>query len=124
MRFDVIVLQSVIEHTSEPLRLLQKLSTHLNPGGIMLVSAPTPGSHFWDDPTHIRPYTPASLQTLGELLELECDSVNYVFSFLLGLKLRNSIFYKVMNLFPFPMGSNLIAVYKKSADARTSAEAD
>lgn len=112
--FDAIVLQSVIEHIHDPLLTLEKLSGMLRPGGVLVVSAPTPCSSFWDDPTHIRPYTPVSLKTLGELLGLEVGYVSYVFSFLLGIELSNSLIYKIMNVVPFPLGSNLIAIYRKS----------
>jgi 2-polyprenyl-3-methyl-5-hydroxy-6-metoxy-1,4-benzoquinol methylase len=110
---DAIVLQSVIEHMNNPLEELSILAKLLRPGGVLVVSAPTPGAHFWDDPTHIRPYTPASLKILGELLDLRTEYVSYVFSFLLGIRMTNSLIYKVMNIFSIPLGSNLIAIYRK-----------
>lgn len=79
----------------------------------MVISAPTPGPHFWDDPTHVRPFTPASMQTLGELLELKTERVTYVFSFLLDLSLSASFIYKLMNITSLALGSNLVAFYRK-----------
>lgn len=111
--FDAIVLQSVIEHVRDPLSLLAALTPYLKPGGTLVVSAPTPASEFWDDPTHIRPFTPASLRTLGELCELQILTVSYVFSYLLGFTLSNSLVYKLMNLLPLPLGSNVVAFFRK-----------
>ena len=112
-QFDVIVMQSVVEHIPDPMAVITKLSELLKPGGQMIVSAPTPGPYFWDDPTHIRPSTPKSLRTLGEIAGLKVERVSYVFSFLLGFTLRSSIIYRLMNLLPLPLGSNLVAFYEK-----------
>ena len=111
--FDAIILQSVIEHIENPVSVLAVLRRYIRPGGVLIVSAPTPGSHFWDDPTHIRPYTPTSFKIVGDLLELDVEYLGYVFSFLLGLRLTNSLFYKLLNTIPVPLGSNLIAIYRK-----------
>ncbi len=111
--FDAIVLQSVIEHVPDALALLQALTPYLKPGGMLVVSAPTPAAEFWDDPTHIRPFTPASLRTLGELCSLKVVTISYVFSYLLGFSLSFSLVYKLMNLLPLPLGSNVVAFLQK-----------
>ena len=111
--FDVIFLQSVIEHVEDPVELVAGLKPYLKPGGTLVLSSPTPGSHFWDDPTHIRPYTPASFLTLADICELEVREVSYVFAFLLGLRLKNSFFYKLLNVLPFATGSNIIGAFVK-----------
>lgn len=110
--FDAIVLQSVIEHTREPLELLRSLVPHLKRRGLLVVSAPTPESGFWDDPTHVRPYTPRSFVTLAELCGLEVVEIRYVFSVLLGLHLRAAWIYKLLNLLPFPVGTNLVGLFR------------
>ena len=111
--FDIIFLQSVIEHVQNPLELVEKLKLRLKDNGVLVLSAPTPSCHFWDDPTHIRPYTAKSFYTLGQICGLEATTISYVFSFLLGFELRNPLFYMLMNLSPFAAGSNMIAAYKK-----------
>lgn len=113
--FDAVVLQSVIEHADNSVEMLQALVSYLVPGGVLVVSAPTPGSHFWDDPTHIRPYTPRSLRVISDLIGTDVMEINYVFSFLLGARMTSSLVYKVMNLVPVPLGSNIVAFYKKRA---------
>ena len=110
--FDMIFLQSVIEHTPQPVAMLTRLKQHVRKGGALVISAPTPEPAFWDDPTHLRPYTPRSFKTLAEMCELETVEINYTFSFLLGFKLRSSFVYQLMNMLPFPAGTNLIGIFK------------
>jgi SAM-dependent methyltransferase len=111
--FDAIILQSVIEHLDKPIETLKTLKQFLRPGGVLVLSAPTPGPHFWDDPTHVRPFTPASMHTLGELLELKTERVTYVFAFLLGFTCSAAFIFKLMNISSLALGSNLVAFYRK-----------
>lgn len=111
--FDAIVLQSVIEHMQNPFDALNALKPLLRQGGVLVLSAPTPGPHFWDDPTHVRPFTPASMHTLGELLELKTERVTYVFAFLLNLSLSAAFIFKLMNITSLTLGSNIVAFYRK-----------
>jgi SAM-dependent methyltransferase len=110
--FDLIFCQSVIEHVPDTIKLVKDLTNYLKPGGTLILSSPTPGAHFWDDPTHIRPFTPKSFYTLADICELEVFEVSYVFAFLLGVKINNSIFYKLMNILPISLGSNIIGIFK------------
>jgi 2-polyprenyl-3-methyl-5-hydroxy-6-metoxy-1,4-benzoquinol methylase len=111
--FDAIFMQSVIEHLHYPVETLRRLVALLPARGLLFISAPTPCSNFWDDPTHVRPFTPKSLATLAELLSLEIVEINYVFSYLLDLRLSNSIWYKLINIIPVPLGSNLVGIFRK-----------
>lgn len=112
-RFDAIVVQSVLEHVDEPVELVSRLVTLLRPGGILMLSCPTPSPDFWNDPTHRRPFTPKSFLTLAELANLRVLRCTYVFSYLLGMNLRSSFWYKSLNIIPASLGSNLIAFYKR-----------
>lgn len=112
--YELILLQSVVEHLHEPVEVLRGLSNRLLPGGRMIVSAPTPGPHFWDDPTHIRPFTPASFLRLADIIGLKVIYGGYVGGFLIGIELRANWIFKALNLFSFPFGSNLVFVYEKS----------
>lgn len=111
--FDVIFMQSVLEHMDRPMEAVLELKKYLKKGGWLFLSAPTPCSGFWDDPTHIRPYTPKSFRIIAEICGLELLHINYVFTFLIGMKMSGQMVYKVLNLLPFPAGSNLIGVYRK-----------
>ncbi len=115
--FDAVFVQSVLEHVPDPVSLTERLSQRLKENGVLILSAPTPGPFFWDDPTHVRPYTPKSFSTLSEICGLEIVEINYVFSFLLGFRTTSSFFYRILNLQPVSLGSNLIAVYRKRAKA-------
>jgi 2-polyprenyl-3-methyl-5-hydroxy-6-metoxy-1,4-benzoquinol methylase len=116
-KFDAIFIQSVIEHLQDPCGQLKSLVDLLPPGGLLFISAPTPCSDFWNDPTHVRPFTPRSFHIIGELLNLEVIEVNFVFSYLLGLRLESAIWYKMLNILPFALGSNLVGIYRKPFDA-------
>ena len=118
--FDAVFMQSVIEHLPDACAQLQQLIDLLPPGGLLFLSAPTPCSDFWNDPTHVRPFTPRSFQILGDLLNLEVIEINYVFSFLLGWHLQSAVWYKLLNLVPVALGSNLVGIYRKPTDAAGS----
>lgn len=111
--FDVIFMQSVLEHIDKPIEAVWELKKYIKKGGWLFISAPTPCSNFWDDPTHIRPYTPESFRIIGEICELDVLHINYVFAFLLGIKKTHRLFYKILNILPFSAGSNLIGVFRK-----------
>jgi SAM-dependent methyltransferase len=112
-RYDAIIAQSVLEHVQDPVKLLTDLRSVLVAGGVLVLSAPTPGPYFWDDPTHVRPYTPNAFRILAQIAELDCEYVGYVFGFLLGIETRATIFFRLLNNVPAPLGSNLIAFLRK-----------
>ena len=77
--FDAIILSHVIEHMAEPLLFFQEMARICTPGGKMYIEAPSDRSamvksdadvdshsfySFWDDPTHVRPYSPAAFYRL------------------------------------------------------------
>jgi hypothetical protein len=49
---------------------------------------------------------------------MDVTEVNYVFAFLLGIRLTSSIFYRARNLLPFVAGSNLLGVYRWAVPVR------
>lgn len=58
----------LLEHLSEPDRAISELYRILKPGGYACVIVPSPKNMttFYDDYTHVRPYTPVSLKQLAE----------------------------------------------------------
>lgn len=77
---DLTVANHVLEHMLEPVALASTLCRHTRPGGYVWIEAPsqlsagpwagdTPATHeftnFWDDPTHVRPWTAGSLYRLA-----------------------------------------------------------
>lgn len=77
---DLVVANHVIEHMTDPVALAVTLCRLAKPGGHVWIEAPSelsaspigtnrPESHdftnFWDDPTHVRPWTPGALYRLA-----------------------------------------------------------
>ena len=65
--FDIVTIFSVIEHVKESSNILSEIKRVLAKGGLLIIITPnmyTTKFHFWDDPTHARPYSPVSLPWL------------------------------------------------------------
>ncbi|MEK7144805.1 MAG: class I SAM-dependent methyltransferase [Patescibacteria group bacterium] len=75
--FDAVLCQHVIEHLVSPINLIAGIREVLRPGGSFFIETPNwtrmymPFSflYFWNDYTHIHPYTPFSMSRM--LLEYE-----------------------------------------------------
>lgn len=64
---DIAVCLALIEHLQDPGHFLAETFRVLKPGGLLWLSTPdieACGAKFWNDPTHVHPYTRASLRTL------------------------------------------------------------
>jgi SAM-dependent methyltransferase len=61
--FDVVIMTHVIEHLCHPTLIAREIGRVLMPGGWFYIEAPnwtaavTPWPNFWDDPTHVRPWS-------------------------------------------------------------------
>ena len=109
---DGVFLQSVLEHT-DPVKSMKEISRVIKNEGVVAISCPTPEKHFWDDPTHVRPYTIKSLSTLFEMFGFKVTHKNYVFAELLGMTVTWNGLFKWLNLIPARIGSNIIVIGKK-----------
>ena len=72
--FDIITLVSVIEHINNPSNILKEIFRVLKKGGIVIIVTPNfkySFRNFYDDPTHIRPYSHKSIDTLMKLYEFK-----------------------------------------------------
>lgn len=91
--FDLIVLSHVLEHVADPMELFQESGRVLKPGGKLYVETPSDRSclvksdaqvsahgffSFWDDPTHLRPWSPAALYRLGIFYGFKPLSTAYI----------------------------------------------
>jgi SAM-dependent methyltransferase len=65
----------LLEHLREPDRAISEMYRILKPGGYACVIVPSPNdmTAFYDDYTHVRPYTPVSLKQLAE----DCGFTRY-----------------------------------------------
>lgn len=60
--FHAVSCKAVLEHLREPLQALREMNRVLKEDGIVFISVPDARSRsFWDDYTHIRPYTKKSM---------------------------------------------------------------
>jgi SAM-dependent methyltransferase len=71
--FDVVRLKEVFEHVERPLDLATELRRVLRPNGVLVAYVPTQWSqlypavvNFWDDYTHVRPFSRIGLTRLLE----------------------------------------------------------
>ena len=77
---DLVVSSHCLEHSSDPVASFGALAEACRPGGLIYVECPSelsaarvasddPMDHaflsFWDDPTHVRPWTPGALYRLA-----------------------------------------------------------
>lgn len=66
-RFDVVYSKSFVEHLSEPIDYFRQAYRVLKPGGLLLTLTPDWEAQyktFYDDYTHIRPFTKISLKNI------------------------------------------------------------
>jgi SAM-dependent methyltransferase len=75
--FDLVLCSHVIEHLLDPFSAIQELRRICRTHGHIYIETPSHrsllmpiGVNFWDDPTHVRPYTRHSLRKLFELNEI------------------------------------------------------
>jgi SAM-dependent methyltransferase len=64
---DLFVSLAVIEHLRDPSHFLTEAMRVLRPGGGIILSTPNfqmDFRNFYNDPTHVKPYTPAGLETV------------------------------------------------------------
>ncbi|MDI6708722.1 MAG: class I SAM-dependent methyltransferase [Candidatus Thermoplasmatota archaeon] len=78
--FDGLLAKDIIEHLLYPDSTMAELRRILKKGGKIIIETATPYyKHFWDDYTHIRPFTKKSLRSLllnndFSILKIECFS--------------------------------------------------
>ena len=82
--FDFVIFNAVIEHLYNPNNILTEIYRVLKKGGILITTAPNYRygyKYFYDDPTHLHPYTP---QSLAKVLQMNNFTENYVYPFLVN----------------------------------------
>lgn len=69
--FDVVICSHILEHLPNPFNLLEEVHRILRVGGLLFVMVPDWKKHpseFYDDPTHVHPYTKSSVaRVLGRV---------------------------------------------------------
>ena len=72
--FDFVSLTSLIEHIFNPKIILEEINRVLKKDGIIIITTPNfkySYKIFYDDPTHVRPYTKSSIERLLDFYDFE-----------------------------------------------------
>lgn len=75
--FDIVRIKDILEHVAEPLRMVEACRELLRPDGFLFIHIPSPYSqlypigNFWDDYTHVRPFSRLGVRRLVEDAGLE-----------------------------------------------------
>lgn len=74
--FDAILAKDILEHIYRPWYLVKEMNRVLKENGVVIVNVPMPKPNIvWDDYTHIRGFTKASLKTLFEDYGFEIEYI-------------------------------------------------
>jgi len=76
--FDVVLLMSIIEHLTDPSNLISEIQRILKKDGLLILVTPNwkySYKNFYDDLTHIKPYTPNSLSFTLQMFDFQVLAV-------------------------------------------------
>lgn len=96
--FDIVRAKELLEHLQKPQRLLAEVKRLLIPGGLLVLHVPTqyslfyPVTNFWDDYTHIRPFSKKGLLRL-------LSEFGFEIRYLTGYTAGRNCFERLLGLF-------------------------
>ncbi len=103
--FDVVRAQNIIEHLNQPENLIIEAKRILKTDGFLIIHVPThfstfyPITNFWDDYTHVRPFTKRGLLRL--LTDFDFQTI-YLNGYTVGRNIFESFLGKILEKFiPF-----------------------
>ena len=78
--FEAVFCCWLLEHLWEPARAMEEIRRVLKPGGYACIIVPSASdmAAFYDDYTHVRPFTPASLRQLAEDARFSAPRIEYL----------------------------------------------
>lgn len=71
---DFITMNAVIEHISHPMHILNEINRTLKVGGFLFIRTPNwqmDYKNFYNDPTHVKPYSPQTMRNTLKLANFE-----------------------------------------------------
>lgn len=103
--FDIVRAQNILEHLTNPEKLVTEASRLLKKNGFLIIHVPThfstlyPITNFWDDYTHVRPFTKKGLYRILEDFGFE---IIHCQGYTLGRNKWESLLGKILEKFiPF-----------------------
>jgi len=119
--FNGIFCANLIEHLQHPEKAIREFYRVLMSKGFLVITTPRPNVWFWDDPTHVKPYTENGLRRLVTGVnypyqkgsDLELVEITYAQR---TFRLLNShLFVKLVGILPFKVTTGqIVLVVKKS----------
>jgi len=73
-----VTLNAVIEHIEKPENILKEIKRVLKVGGLIFIRTPNwkmDYKNFYNDPTHVRPYSPETLKNTLQLFSLSAEFI-------------------------------------------------
>jgi ubiquinone/menaquinone biosynthesis C-methylase UbiE len=92
--FDGIMCAHLLEHVTAPEEVLREFARVLVREGLLVVRVPPFDASFYDDWTHVRPYTRKSLRRLAEVSGF---TVMELYSYHYDIPLANPLLHKFVN---------------------------
>jgi 2-polyprenyl-3-methyl-5-hydroxy-6-metoxy-1,4-benzoquinol methylase len=117
--YDIVICLALIEHLANPNFFISEIKRVLKPGGLVWLSTPdieVSKFSFWDDPTHIHPYTRKSLKIFLEMANFSSVKIypNYRCKPKSYYSESNFNFFRARYLIPFlGTSSNIIPSFLK-----------
>jgi ubiquinone/menaquinone biosynthesis C-methylase UbiE len=105
---DGIMCAHLMEHIEEPEHVFLEFARVLRPGGVLIVRVPPFDASFYDDWTHVRPYTKKTLIRLSASTGFEVEKVSY---YCYGLPFpywRNPLFLALNGIRRLPVVSSAV----------------
>ncbi len=107
---DGVICSHLLEHIAEPGKVFGEFSRILKKGGVLIVRVPFFDASFYDDWTHIRPYTKKTLERLASAYGLKPVRIFYYHYDLPFKKWGDSVFRLVNFIRHLPVFKQLIDV--------------
>jgi 2-polyprenyl-3-methyl-5-hydroxy-6-metoxy-1,4-benzoquinol methylase len=117
--FDLILAKDIIEHMVNPAAAMDQFHQVLKENGKIFINVPSPQApYFWDDYTHVRPFTKASLSHLLMESGFEILHMHYLATPTVGASLlRLKGVFDAMAEHGFRRG-DLMAIAQKNSQIR------
>jgi 2-polyprenyl-3-methyl-5-hydroxy-6-metoxy-1,4-benzoquinol methylase len=132
VKYDVILLRHVLEHTHHPVALLERLAARLKPGGVLYIEVPNLNAgcarvfggawSLYYLPRHIFHYSPRSLASIiaraglrGEVKRTEIPVMGNMIAVLLNLE-KSNVLVQTAGILLHPM-QQLIELSSRSSTA-------